>query len=142
MSHSTAPLNSYYCLDSVQAHPPSWRTTYVAADLTRSNLGAEFGKQLDVAAREIASATRPRLSPSPEKCGIRVQIFGPVMPQCKSDFGQYMPKGNNCCQKATKPPSALSALTPPVNLRLPLRVRCFAALQVAEQVLQQRSNVF
>ena len=33
-------------------------------------------------------------------------------------------------------------LTPPMNLRVPLRVCRFAALQVGEQALQQRSNVF
>jgi predicted DNA-binding ribbon-helix-helix protein len=38
--------------------------------------------------------------------------------------------------------AALSALTPPMNLRVPLRVCRFAALQVGEQALQQRSNVF
>ena len=33
-------------------------------------------------------------------------------------------------------------LTPPMDLRVPLRVCRFAALQVGEQALQQRSNVF
>ena len=64
------------------------------------------------------------------------------MPQCKREFTQYMSKGNNCCQKATKPPPFSRALTPPLNLRVPLRVCRFAALQVGEQALQQRSSVF